>query len=92
MIALDEARDALLRAALITQPILVHAPQAAGPRPGTGPASGPALPPSTARPLDGYALRSSDLEPEGGELPCAGEIKAGDEESPSCCREPAWPS
>ena len=78
MISLDQARDILLRAAPRTQPVPVPASRAAGCVLAQAVRADRPLPPFDRATMDGYAVRSGDLGPEGGELACVGEVRAGD--------------
>ena len=78
MIQLDEARESLLRSAPKPHGVLMPSAQAAGLVLAEAVRADRPLPPFDRATMDGYAVRSADLGPDGGRLACVGEIKAGD--------------
>lgn len=79
MLELNEARDRLLQALSPCGPVAMPLGEAAGLVLAEPVTADRPIPPYDRAAMDGYALQSADLGPDGGVLACVGEIKAGEE-------------
>ena len=78
MLELDEARARLLESLAPLASVVVPLGEAAGHVLAEPVHADRPIPPFDRAAMDGYAIRSADLGPEGGTLTCVGEIRAGE--------------